>query len=228
MRDALTLAKRRARRRSRDGGAVMFIVAMTLVVLASVGVYALAAASTEVKMSGNERQNTQTHYLASYGILGTTQAMVDKGGLYVKLMLDPANTELCPLSLPGVTQVTEVAKKGGCRRIPSSELSNDWATKQATVPYGGPVAFTPKQDPGSLGPTPINADIYVEIAAALPSSKAPGYDTGCFCQVTVTSMGMTQPVWAGAPDVTGQFGGEGLEMQRARVVVGPFTPCLCQ
>src|SRR5260370_38284264 len=143
-------------------------------------------------------------------------------------MLDHGDSELCPLSLPGVTQVTEVEKKGGCRRIPSSELSNDWATKQATVPYGGPVAFTPKQDPGSLGPTPINADIYVEIAAALPSSKAPGYDTGCFCQVTVTSMGMTQPVWAGAPAVTGQFGAEGLEMQRARVVVGPFTPCLSQ
>ena len=49
----------------RRRGAVMFVVAMTIAVLASVGMYALAAASSEVRTSGNERQNTQTHYLPS-------------------------------------------------------------------------------------------------------------------------------------------------------------------
>ena len=66
---ALALAKRRSALRRRDEGAVMFIVAMTLAVLASVGVYALAAAATEVRTSGNERQGTQTHYLAEFGVI---------------------------------------------------------------------------------------------------------------------------------------------------------------
>ena len=48
---------------------MLFVVAMVIAVLASVGLYALAAASIEVRASGNERQNTQTHYLAEYGIL---------------------------------------------------------------------------------------------------------------------------------------------------------------
>ena len=56
----------------------MFIVAMTLAVLASVGVYALAAAANEVRTSGNERQNTQTHYLAEYGVLGAAHEMTGK------------------------------------------------------------------------------------------------------------------------------------------------------
>ncbi len=66
--NAIHLAKRRAALRRHEGGAVMFIVAMMIAVLGSVGVYALAAAATEVRTSGNERQNTQTHYLAEYGI----------------------------------------------------------------------------------------------------------------------------------------------------------------
>ena len=73
--NALALAKRRAALRRREDGAAMFIVAMTLAVLASVGVYALAAAATEVKTSGNERQNTQTHYLSQYGVLGVAHEM---------------------------------------------------------------------------------------------------------------------------------------------------------
>ncbi len=73
--NALALAKRRAALRRREGGAVMFVVAMTLAVLASVGIYALAAAATEVRTSGNERQNTQTHYLAEYGVLGAAREM---------------------------------------------------------------------------------------------------------------------------------------------------------
>ena len=53
----------------------MFIVAMTLAVLASLGLYALASASNEMKTSGFERQNAQTHYLSEYGVLGGADDM---------------------------------------------------------------------------------------------------------------------------------------------------------
>ncbi len=69
-------AKRRWSHRQDEAGAAMFIVSMTLTVLASVGIYALAAASNEVRTSGYERQNTQTHYLASYGVLGIAHEII--------------------------------------------------------------------------------------------------------------------------------------------------------
>jgi len=62
----LLLAKARAAHRPQESGAVMFIVTMILTVLASVGIYALAAATNEVTTSGSERQAAQTHYLAEY------------------------------------------------------------------------------------------------------------------------------------------------------------------
>ena len=101
--NALALAKRRAALRRRDEGAVMFIVAMTLAVLASVGVYALAAAATEVRTSGNERQNTQTHYLAEYGVLGAAREMAGSRALFtVKLMKSTTYRDTNCVSLQGV------------------------------------------------------------------------------------------------------------------------------
>ena len=63
-------ARQRSARRKESGGAVIFIVAMTLAVLASLGMYALASATNEVKTAGYERQSAQSHYLSEYGILG--------------------------------------------------------------------------------------------------------------------------------------------------------------
>ena len=63
------LARRRHARRLQEGGVAMFIVSMMITVLATVGLFALAAAATELKTAGNERQSTQTHYLAQYGII---------------------------------------------------------------------------------------------------------------------------------------------------------------
>jgi hypothetical protein len=65
----LALAKRRARRRRSSAGGTMFVVAMTLAVLSTIGAWALQSAALEVRMAGFERQSTQTHYLAEYGVL---------------------------------------------------------------------------------------------------------------------------------------------------------------
>src|SRR5260370_9546504 len=209
--DAIRLAKKRASHRRHQGGAVMFVVAMTLVVLASVGVYALAAASTEIKTSGNERQNTQTHSLSMYGILGATHELQTlKAATYLKLML--TQSDLCPMPVPGVTQSTDIMLRA-CRRLPSTELGSNWASKPPTVPYAGNTPFQSTADPGSLGWTPMNADFFVEVTAPISWQKAAGYgDNPCFCQFTVTAMGITQPSypWAAAADSPAAFCAEGL------------------
>jgi len=234
--DRLTLAKCRASRRARGAGAVMFIVAMTLVVLASVGVYALAAASVEMRTSGNERQNTQTHYLAAYGVLATAREMTttkaDNAMSRMQSNDSTVNTDACPLSLPGITQRPELVKRGGCLYTLASDtsdklLTGSWGGATATVAYGSSgstptVPLSPSVVPGSLGPTPMNADFYIELTSAIPWGKAPGYsDEFCSYQLTVTSQGITQPLYPGT-DSTGQFGGEGLEIQRARIVAMPI------
>jgi hypothetical protein len=207
---ALTLAKSRSSHRRHQAGAVMFIVAMTLAVLASVGVYALATASNELKTSGNERQNTQSHYLSEYGVIASAQEMAStKAQFYLGLMLSQPDVNC--VSLQGVPSGGSPQSEA-CRRMGASELATGsaWASN-ATVPYN----FT----------TPLKADFYVEFTAPTTANAPSGYALNlqfCFVQMTATSVGIVQPqypVSLGAPAV---FGGEGLEMQRARLVAGPI------
>ncbi len=223
----IALAKLRSSKRRREDGAAMFIVAMTLAVLASVGLYALAAASTEIRTSGNERQSTQTHYLAEYGILSASHELTgQKLDFYKGPMI--ANPDSPCASLPGLPSTADTMLRA-CRRIESPELSAAWLTPGTpTVKYQGltPYAATA---PGSLGPTPMNADFFIELTAPTQRTAPPKYALDlhfCFLEVTVTSFGVTQPLYPAQPnDPTGSFVGEGLEMQRARFVAGPIADC---
>ena len=226
--NALILAKRRSRARRRDGGAAMFIITMMLSVLASVGIYALAAASSEVRASGNERQNTQTHYLAEYGILGVAdQISTSKAQWYLGLMLSQPDTpclalpNLLPTSTP-----TPPALSLACRRLGLPELSNAWAVNPSIVPYSGTTAFAASTDPGSLGPIPMRGDLFVELTDPAQANAPPRYALNlnfCFIGLTASSNGLTQPLYNGATSPTkASYAAEGVEVQRARIIVGPI------
>ncbi len=220
---ALSLAKRRSSRRLEEGGAVMFIVAMTTAVLASVGVYALAAASNEVRTSGNERQNTQTHYLSEYGVLGVTHEMVSgKAQFYLGLMLSAPDTPC--VALPGVPSTASPVTRA-CRRLGSAELGQPWGGAQITVPFGNGTTTPAYQSgiaPGSFGPIPMSGDFFVELTEPTQAQAPPRYSTDlhfCFIEMTATASGITQPIIAGQP--TGTYANEGIEVQRARIIAGP-------
>jgi hypothetical protein len=223
--NALALAKRRFGRRRRQGGAVMFLVAMTIAVLASVGIYALAAASNELRTSGNERQNTQTHYLAEYGILGASHDLIaTKAQFYMGLML--TNPDPVCLSLPGVPATADPLTRA-CRRLEDNlDFKQAWTGTSITVKYTGATPYAAGFPPGSFGATPMNGDFFVELTDPVELSPPSRYATDlhfCFIQLTLTANGITQPVFAWQPgaDLPSQFSGEGLEMQRARIVAGP-------
>jgi hypothetical protein len=221
--DALALAKRRRRRIRREQGAAMFVVSMTIVALASVGLYALAAAQNEIRTSGNERQSTQTHYLSEYGVIGVTHEMVaTKAQLYLGLMLNASTIDSPCVSLPSVPNTASILTRA-CRRIGSQELGAGWAIP-ATSPYTGTVPYAPNTNPGSLGPAPMNADFFVELTDPNETTTPPRYSTDlhfCFVQLTATSNGITQPLFPSASNPTGTFGAQGVEMQRARILAGP-------
>ncbi len=200
----------------------MFVVAMTIAVLASVGVFALAAAATEVKTSGNERQATQTHFLASYGVLGAAQEIKGtRAQWYLGLMLSQPDS--CPLSLPGAAQVTTDPATLACRRLGASEMQNIGAwLAPPTMSYSA-TPFAPGVPPGSLGPVPMSADFFVEVTEPTQAKMPARYATSlnfCFIRFTATAAGITEPVYAS--NGTGQHGTEGIEVQRARFVAGPM------
>jgi hypothetical protein len=203
----------------------MFIVAMTLAVLASVGVYALAAAASEVRTSGNERQNTQSHYLAEYGVIGAAHEITaGKAQWYLGVMLNSTQRDTPCLALPNVPATADPTTLA-CRRLGSVELGKPWAPTPVTVPYTGSRPLESSVNPGSLGPTMMTGDFFVELTDPSQANSPARYALGlnfCFIGMTVTAGGITQPVFAGVNDPTATFAGEGIEMQRARFIVGPM------
>jgi len=200
----------------------MFIVAMTLAVLGSVGVYALAAASNEVRTSGNERQNTQTHYLAQYGVIGVAHEMVSgKAQFYLGLMLGQPDSPC--VALPNVPSSAAPVTRA-CRRLGSAELGNVIGQWQApiTLNYGSNYAYQSGVTPGSFGSIPMSGDFFVELTEPTQAQAPSRYATDlhfCFIEMTATSSGITQPVVVGQP--TGVYANEGIEVQRARIIAGP-------
>jgi hypothetical protein len=219
----LALSKKRAARRRREGGATMFVIAMTVAVLASMGMFALAAASNEVRTAGNERQSTQTHYLATYGVLGATHELAaTRAQFYLGLMLSTPDTPC--VSLPGVPSTADPMVRA-CRRIPAAELGQGWAPPIITS-YTGKVPYAAGTQPGSFGATPMDGDFFVELTNPVQLSPPARYATDlhfCFIQFTATSAGLTKPLFLWQTTAGGEapYAGEGIEMQRARIVAGP-------
>jgi hypothetical protein len=205
----------------------MFVVAMTISVLASVGVYALAAAANEVATSGNERQNTQTHYLAEYGVLAIAHEVAGpKANFYFNLVTQMPDTKC--LSLPNVPATASIQTRA-CRQIQSAELAQTWTTPTATLAYGGTtpaMPFSTGIPPGSFGTTPLNGDFYLELTDPTKTAPPAGYSDACMVQFTATVSGYTQPIFPlAAAGSNISFEGEGIEVQRARFMAGPIIPC---
>ena len=213
--NAVNLALFRAALRQREEGAVIFIVAMTLAVLASLGLYALASTSNEMKTAGFERQNTQAHYLSEYGVLGAANNVnPTTAQLYLGLMMDPSRRDTNCISLPGVNLSDPLIPNTvkACRRMGSGELNQAWlSSAQTAIPANG------------LGSTSISGDFFIELTDPAQTQPPPGYDMKlglCFAQFTLTSVGLTQA----ANGTTGLqvYGSEGVEVARAHITAGPI------
>jgi hypothetical protein len=229
---ARSASKQRARRRGRAGGAVMFIVAMTLAVIAMMGIYALQMASTEVKTAGYIRQQLQTQYLSVYGVAAATQALNNNPQVYATVLANQPDTG-CFTLYQISTQATANPQSKACHRAGSGELG----AQVVPVGFAPATLLSPFVAPGgtdlSVGTVglPTFPDFFVEVTDPNPKQPPPGYASNssspvCFEQVTASAMGLTPTTavsngtdtFIGTP--TG-FLSEGFEMARARIVFGP-------
>jgi hypothetical protein len=211
----------------------MFIVAMTLGVIAAMGVYALQIASTEVKTAGFVRQQLQTQYLSEFGVGAAAQALANNGQTYASIMTGPQADQGC-YSLFGIwSQPTATTQAKACHRAGSYELAAQ------VVPLGTPATalLSPYTSGGandvSRGTVGLNTspDFFVEVTDPNQRQPPPGYATNssspvCFLQVTSSAIGITPTVAvSSAADsfigATSAYQSEGLEASRARIVFGP-------
>jgi type II secretory pathway pseudopilin PulG len=223
---SLDACKRRARRRTHQRGAVMFIVAMTLAVIAAMGMYALQTASTEVKTAGYIRQQVQTQYLSQFAFWSMMQSLANNGQTYSTTMTQQPDTA-CSSLFNISTQATANTQSIACHRAMSAELGTQ------VVPAGSPAAtllppFTNLTGDATRGAVGLatNPDFYVEVIDQNQRQPPPGYATNsssavCFSEVTASTFGVTPTtLLANAGDSTAYLSA-GLEMGRARIVFGP-------
>jgi hypothetical protein len=192
----------------------MFIVAMTLSIIAAMGMYALNVASTEVKTAGYVRQQSQAFYLSEFGVLASTQeVMGPKAQMYRDLSMKTPDTNCTSLyGIPNTAGVLPLA----CRRVGSIELASQWnpPANPLVLPY---VSNATEYTRGSMG---IQAapDFYVELTDPTTKPPPPGYSTDqglCFIEFTVASVGLTQLT-------AGVYVSEGIQSSRARIIGGPI------
>jgi hypothetical protein len=243
-------ARSRVARRSREGGAVMFIVAMTLALLAAMGAYALAIAATEVKTSGYLRQAVQTHYLSEWAVLGAAEELGLNGQNQLRQMLSPATD--VPSMLGKCASITAVPPTG--TGLPASSQYNTACEVLTSAPYTAsqaslfqpPMAFPwqPLNGTGAPNNIPIEpfqtaaspgdeglptapsfaAELTDPIKMQVANSNSGGGNNiqqpACVFMVTITSSGLTPPNGAAA-----SVGSEGLEQAKAHVIIAPPVPC---
>lgn len=217
-------AKLRAARRAREDGGVIFIVAMTLAVLAALGAFALQASSLEIKSAGYERQSSQTHYLSEYGVLAAMQNMTPQTAqLYLGLMTKQPDTGCT--SLVGMSYVNANPLSKACRRMGAAEMALPWnlaSPLQAIQPSSGSA-------PGSLGMIPVTGDFYMEMTEPVQGPMVAGNDSQngmCPVEFTVTSYGLTRSSNTGS-NTAAMYAGQGVEVARARIIGGPVQWAGC-
>jgi len=212
---ALAASKARARRRAAGAGAVMFIVAMTLAVIAAMGMYALNVAATEVKTAGYVRQEMQVHYLSEFAVLGAAQAVSGNAGVIAsKATTTPTTNCVSIYGTPSTAGMQPLA----CRTLGSSDMAAMFSPPVPALltPWSSSATETTR---GSLG-LPTAPDFYVELTDPNPlalSRCASGFSNGsnlCCMEFTATAVGFSQLT-------SGSYISEGLEMSRSRIIAGP-------
>lgn len=203
----LVRAKDRARRRRREGGAIMFIVATTLALLATMGVYALAAASTEAKTSGYVRQAAQAQYMAELAAMATAESVTAANADYfINVLMRSAQQDKNCMSAAAydASYATSSAVAQSCWRFSKQELETTWK-----MPMLSSESLTPA--------TQLNVDFFAEMTNPVAVQPPPGFDLNLglgFARVTITTGGVLMPATAAAS--------HSMQLGRARFVVGPI------
>lgn len=212
---AARLARARARRHS--DGAVMFIVVVTLGLLAAMGVYGLSATQSDIKAAGHMREALQSQRAGEHALMMTAESLnpMTADGVVGSMSSVADRTTNCKTAapyggsgpiLPGVA----------CKRLKEADMliigkaanANAWAKPGFAADSFGAVQSTPS--------------VEVELSNPIDLPPASGYGSDPtlapprFAQVTVTVIATTRAT--GFPSTPAQSA----VMGRGRMTVGPI------
>lgn len=205
------VAKRHARARAREGGAVMFVVVTTLGVLAALGLYGLTATKQDVHAAGNVRQWMQARHAAEFGAVAAADYVTYENADYIinTRMLNPpsdvsSSQRNCLSAQKNLAGLPGSVRAKSCIRVSKDELKLNWNNRAPFTSIG-------------LGDSTVNSDIYIELTNPMATAPPPGFDLNLrlkFAQVTVTTYGIISPAAAHY---------EGMRVGRGRFIVGPLN-----
>lgn len=228
----------RARARRRSSGAALFIVAVTLALLAAMGVYGLSATAYDVRAAGHGRQAAQSQHAAEAAIIMTSQVLGPSNAqLLVNRMRADASVrgattgkQVCktarPFNMSDAAEATANRDAQACLVLtpttmgPLVQPSGVWPTTEKSSTTTPSVPIPIPFQPDSFGEVPNYPFIRVELTNPVdtpaPAGNAVGGPSPIFTQVRATvfvEMRHTQNARA-----------ESISVGRGRLVVGPYTP----
>lgn len=231
------LAFRRARARRTSAGAAIFIVAVTLGLLAVMGVYGLTATAADVKSAGHMREALQAQKASELALMMTAEAFNPReaSGIISDMGVtgrrtpndngNPLSPTNCKTAIPWPATATDPPPAAQCVRLqwdgPSQPppIRNDFATRALPInPYVATV-FTPydvlgaPETPGAFGKVDLQPFVKVEVTNPI-DWPVPGNSLFKYTQVTVTIFVELRRRANEPPD--------SVTVARGRVVAGPY------
>jgi hypothetical protein len=238
-------ARARAHARSKSDGAAMFIVAVTLGLLAAMGVYGLSATAYDVRAAGHTREAMQAQHAAEEGIILAAETLQPgTAGEIVRAMQAEANavvrqrdttgttTVVCktakPLSSASLSQQAEYRAAEACYILTPKEMEAISLIK--TPVWNPPFRTKVGAAPGAFGDVELYPFIRVELTNPIDWAMPAGYTTSSssvqppiYTQVRATVYVELKPGTSFA-DARDNNAAQVVATGRGRLIVGPYTP----
>ncbi len=231
------LARARARRDS--AGAAMFIVAVTLALLAAMGVYGLSATAVDVRAAGHLRQAAQAQSAAEHALMLTADSFTPGTSAEIVRAMQSGQTAggtdiqatKCKTANPfNLVTNPENRAAQACLSWSMSEMAriaqrvNQWNDGATNAPFDPGAANTFSTfSPQSFGDVPQRPFVRVEITNPVDVPPPPGTalnDRYTFTQVTVTTFVDMKNAADQATAAT--LPAESVAQGRGRITVGPY------
>ncbi len=209
---ALRRSVSRARARRDSGGAVMFIVVVTLGLLAAMGVYGLSAAQADVRAAGHMREALQAQKAGEHALTMAAETLnPENAGPLVATMSSAGRTANCKTAAALGAGVTPVPPAAACLRLTETGMRNAAGTVS-------PWAAVPAFASDSFGAVTSVPNVSVELSDPFDVQR-PGFDASMrFTQITATVfVDVRSTVDLGTP-------AQAIVTGRGRLTVGPISP----
>jgi hypothetical protein len=203
---AAAVLRRHLRRRDERGAAV-FMVVMVLTLITAIGVFSMRSASLVDLASGYNRQNVQAGFMAEYAARAAATYIANNEGLV-------DSTERVLGCAPDLLSNNADAP---CMVLKTGLLSQVYSDSAPTAFNDGLTGLLSL--PGAL--TSVQAEFVTELVEPGPANvmASPGFETGKFKQLTLTSIARVYPTDSGSIGVCSTAARGAVVQQRVRAHV---------